>query len=956
MRREVGMLGVWAWVLGAGAALAQAPAGGERPEFSGRVVKVFDFEERAVNPNPVPRYWVRVHDASADESGRVAFPAWNNAELTYAGDDARALSASGEGAVRMPTSGGSTRLVLEPGVVPVFESADYAVAVKVRTRGLHAARARLTAQFLDREGNPIAASEKSTEPVLSEGAWRTIAVDMLGEYPGAAYLQARLEVLQPDQLLAAGESRERPNRQDFRGEAWFDDVSIVQLPRVEVRTNSPVNVISRPDRPELALLVRDLTGEALTMRLRVFDSEGVLVEASERPLGSGASAAKVMPNLTRMGWYRAILEIANGTSRVGSDFVDFVWLPGDGSDDGPDGVWASRVRGASPDRTRFGIVVNELPGRVLPDLPRMVRQVGSGAITLPLWSEVYTPEMGADPGGNFLSTVDTLLTNWQEVTLSLARVPEGLSRTTKADADDPWAVVGAGDGAWKGFLEPALDKLGQRVRRWQVGRAGDDRAFWKKDLSGDVARVGSALSRTVAGPVVVVPSRVDRGHAPGSLMYPSGASSLTAYVPDSWTAAGVREAVVRWQEEVGSAAWSPELTLAFGTHAPEDYGHAAGASELVKRAVEAWGAMGEGRAPNLVPNLALVQPWRLAGERRSSVMPVAELAAWRCLIDRLGDRRVLGRYATAPGVVCYVLGPAEGVGKERGGALVAWNEGEPGERASVEGYLGHGPLAVLDMFGNASEAPLGPASRTGRCAPGVRVAVTDRPVFIEGVDVELAMFLSSFRLDPEFIDTASESHEHALVLENPWRTGITGRVSVIEPARGENSGQREGRGRLREWRVSPRQNRFTLASGNAQRVPFTISFGPGVEIGPKEFVFELELSAETQYPPVEVRRFMEVGLSSVRVDLAQQRNEEGDAIVEASVTNLGKTPTTLTLTCFAPGFPRKTASVTGLAPGTQVVRRFAYPKAADTLAGQKVTLSLVDTEKNAKLNSSIRIE
>ncbi len=945
---------MWGLVLGAGVVAAQAPAGGERPEFSGRVVKVFDFEERAVNPNPVPRYWVRVHDAASDESGRVPFPSWNNAELRYTGDDASALSASGEGAVRMSTSGGSARLVLEPGVVPVFESADYAVAVKVRTRGLRAARARLTALFLDREGKAIAASEKSTEPMLSEGAWRTIAVDMLGEYPGAAYLQARLEVLQPDQLLVPGQSRERPNRQDFRGEAWFDDVSIVQLPRVEVKTNSPLNVISRPDRPELVLLVRDLTGEALTMRLRVFDSDGALVETSELPLGSGASGAKVTPRLTRTGWYRAILEIANGTSRVGSDFVDFVWLPGDGGGGGDEAgeMWAGRVRGSSPDRTRFGLVVNEVPGRVLADLPRMVRQVGSGSITLPLWSEQYTAEMGADPGGNFLSTVDALLTNWQEVTLSLARVPEGLSKTTKADADDPWAVVGGGDGAWKVFLEPALDKLGQRVRRWQVGRAGDDRAFWKKDVTGDVARVGSALSRTVAGPVVVVPSRVDRGHAPGSLMYPSGASSLLAYVPDSWTAAGVREAVVRWEEEVGGSAWSPELTLAFGTHEPEDYGHAAGASELVKRGVEAWGAMGEGRAPNL----ALVQPWRLAGERRSSVMPLAELAAWRCLIDRLGDRRVLGRYATAPGVVCYVLGPAEGVGKERGGALVAWNEGEPGERAYVEGYLGPGPIAVVDIFGNASEAPAGPASRTGRCAAGVRVAVTDRPVFLEGVDVELAMFLSSFRLDPEFIDTASESHEHALVLENPWRTGITGRVSVIEPARGENTGSREGRGRLREWRISPRQNRFTLASGNSQRVPFSISFGPGVEIGPKEFVFELELSAETVYPPVEVRRFMEVGLSSVRVDLAQQRTEEGDAIIEASVTNLGKTPSTLTLTCFAPGFPRKTASVTGLVAGTQVVRRFAYPKAADKLLGQKVTLTLVDTDKNAKLNSSIRIE
>ena len=51
-------------------------------------------------------------------------------------------------------------------------------------------------------------------------------------------------------------------------------------------------------------------------------------------------------------------------------------------------------------------------------------------------------------------------------------------------------------------------------------------------------------------------------------------------------------------------------------------------------------------------------------------MPRPELAAWRCLIDRLADRRVVATIETLDGITCYVLDAADSAPEARGGAVV----------------------------------------------------------------------------------------------------------------------------------------------------------------------------------------------------------------------------------------------------------------------------------------------
>ena len=60
-------------------------------------------------------------------------------------------------------------------------------------------------------------------------------------------------------------------------EAWFDDIAAVQLPRVELSTSSPVNVLTGAEPLEIKVSIRDLAGEPLTGVLTLQDASGTVI-------------------------------------------------------------------------------------------------------------------------------------------------------------------------------------------------------------------------------------------------------------------------------------------------------------------------------------------------------------------------------------------------------------------------------------------------------------------------------------------------------------------------------------------------------------------------------------------------------------------------------------------------------------------------------------------------------
>ncbi len=924
------MIGLLALLLAAAVASAQfeQPAG-SRPEVADRVVRVFDFEESTTNPFPVPRFWFRafgdtVAGARDHPLRHAGFPPWNQARLDYT------VAASGGGSVHLPTNGGSTCLRLDPGVIPIFEGGDYRVAALVRTQGLVHARARVVARFLDKANRPIAASEVVSAPVRPAD-WTPVVVTIRGDYPGAAFLQIDLMLQQPVQYVPAALGRHQIWSEDFTGGAWFDDVKIVQLPRVEMTTGSPANIVVAPDRPSIRTLVRDLTGEALRTRLTLYDMDGRVVDSVVRTVDASGQWSAWAPQAPAFGWYRATMDVIGGSGRVSSAFVDFVWLPP-----------ARRSLGLSDaDRLRFGLRMSRHEPARVADVVHLFTRSGAGAVAFPIWRAGLEAADVPAAINEVLPLVTAAVAAGQEPSFTLDEPPRALVAAAAVSIDDAIGVFSAPESSWEPFIDPFVEKFAQSVTRWQLGQVGIDHSARIMATGAGLGGLSAAIARLVAGPVLALPWPAELPRplsvpgAPGS----SGAWSLP--IPPAMPAAAVAALL---SEADPADETGMELVLA--TLPVDLYSRRDVSIDLARRVIEGWAA-GQNDA-----RFAITEPWTWVGLHRSQPMPAVEYAVWRHLADRLSGRRVVGRLPIAPGVTCYILAPREN-DPGRAGALVAWRDSVSSSDAVLDAYLGSAPVLAVDLFGNEAPVPTRPAGTTD--AGNHVVHLDEAPVFLEGVDVELARFVSTVRLDPSFVRPTLGEREHAIVVQNPWPELVTGRLAIVEPGGGVDN-------RDSSWRVTPRRSEFSIVPGGSVRIPITVGFGPAEESGVKDFVLDFRLETRKDYGTLRVRTPLEIGLKSINLELTSRSapNAGGpDLIVEAQVTNLGDQPLTAELTAYTPadtGFARSKASVSALPPGKSAVFRFPFVGGTEKLRGRSVIVAIQDVETGLRVNRAIKIE
>ena len=908
-----------------------------RPEGARRLLKLFDFEEKETNPDPIPHFWYRGQDDPSVPRVRPGFPSWNQAELEYGPGRGKF-----GGCVRMPTKGGSTSLMLDPGVLVVLPGADYVISAQIKTQHLSQAKARIVARFLDAQSKVIAGTEVSSALVESEGSWTPVSIELIGRREGTAFIQLELQVVQPAQVEPAKLGVHHVYAEDLDGVAWFDEVAVSQLPRIEFVANGAANIVTAPDRPRLSLLLRDLTGEELSSTLEVRGVDGDVVYRDARVLGTGAVHADWDPTLPKFGWYDADLRVRNKSGDVAHVKTTMVWLP-------PEDPMVM-ARTGPLERRRFGLLVTEWKRDLTESLPRVMHDLASGAVTLPAWSMDVTPERAAESATEMSGLLDALLSSGSQVTLGLPRVPTALASQVRVESDDVWAALAADGPDWKPYLAPILDAHGQSVRRWQVGSIGDDRAFWRSALKDDVTKLASEFSAFVAAPVIDLPWRIDR--AIDGL--PTNGVSATVVAPWQATEDAVVSFSRRWRED----GRSTPLTLVLEPRR-DGAGAREAADQLFRRAVLAWSELGSigGGEP---PTLAMEQPWRWSEERTPRAVPTALSAAWRAVTRALAGRVVIGEYRAITGVRCFVLAPRDTRLDEGVGALVLWNESAAADEAVLNSYLGEEKITVVDVFGNLEDAPLDPgyvapvADATGRVPvrhQPVRIPITASPIVVEGVDHRLVRFLASIELVPRDLPAVNTTHERSISFHNPWPGTLDTKFFVVSPGGIDSGGHRD-----RSWVVKPRASRATVLPGTTGTLPLTIAYPPSEEAGERPFVIDVEPATDHTYGLIRIQRFMSVGLPEMEMRLASIGLRNGDLIVEADIENTSGGPINVELTAFAPGVPRIKATISSLAPGGHVARRFNYPKGLKKLAGQQVYVSATMPDTTARLNKSVPIE
>lgn len=894
-----------------------------RPFAARRVVFQFDFEPNVDDVFKLPRYWDLAQDGSSATGPRPGFPAWNTAEF----DSSAAYS--GSRSVQLTTKGGSVSLRLQAGVIPVFPGTEHLVSARVQTRGLTHARAVVTARYLDKSNVPILGSESRSELISTlPGEWRLAIAPLAAGFKGAAYVQIDLEILQPERMGHAELDAHQVWAQDFAGAAWFDQVAVVQLPEVSIKTQSPLNIIQSPEKPRISVAVRDLTGEQITGHFTLQDAAGAVVDSALQPNAGGSSAWDWEPKVARFGWYRATLELRSEQRRVGATYIDLLWLP-------------PPIRPAhSQDSGRFSTILTELPADQRMRLPELIDAAGSGVVTIPIWSAETTSKSLEELTTGLIPVVERLGSADRRITFSLPRIPDALAFQLRLDPMKPLALFAAHEKEWGPFLVPLLDRYGQGVQHWQIGEASAGARPLDPSPS-DIAAASSLLSRLVPGPVIELPWSADLGSA----KYAKAPVEVLAVLPHEASDVGIPDLSATW-------ASFKVPTVVLDTLPQPAYSRLDTCIDLVKKATQLWASS------ELPPRLALVQPWDWPTGLHLTPMPRAQFAAWHNLIDRLRDRRYAGRLTPAPGITCIILGPAPGT--TRSGALAIWVESppQPGELGTVDLYLGDNPVDLVDVFGNRRS--LGPTAWTqpgngdkklSKPPTAHRIPVSDQPIFVENVDVDLAQFAAGFRLDPPFAASSKNEHEIAMVLVNPWKSRIEGTATVLEPGGLSTDPSL----RDRSWRITPRSLPFSIGPGEAVRLPMLVAFSGVEEAGPKDFLVEVELSGTKDYAPLRVHTPLEIGIADFQLDLVYQISGP-DVKVEAQITNRGKAISTYEVNGFAEGFARVKASVSDLPPGATATRMLAFPGGAQKLKGQKVSVNLQDISTQSRINRSVAIE
>ena len=164
--------------------------------------------------------------------------------------------------------------------------------------------------------------------------WKQLRIEMNSDFPQAAWLVLELQLLQP--ALYAGESlgQRTLHPQDIRGSAWFDDITVAQVPRVRLATQVPATSSGPTMRGLLDVSLSDSFTQDLVAQLIIRDADekivfqrsGALEMTADPKTPAQKHSIIRLPEL-RPGWYQAALSMTSQGKLLGTQALDLILLP-----------------------------------------------------------------------------------------------------------------------------------------------------------------------------------------------------------------------------------------------------------------------------------------------------------------------------------------------------------------------------------------------------------------------------------------------------------------------------------------------------------------------------------------------------------------------------------------------------------------------------------------------------
>lgn len=876
------------------------PARAPRPPavasgLSPRLVRFFDFEEPN-NSEMMPRDWYAIGrpEDTAEPSFRMmpvhrelidrgGYPAFNPVGFN------KPQREEGNHYLHLRADSGSVGAFAAMGSIVALPATDYLITARIRTTKLRHARARLSAGFVNQKGEWLEDGKVIGPDIGTALEWETVQLHMRGTSGDAAWLVVWVELLQPRERHGGTRPDEHTVLlQDIEAEAWIDDIAIWQIPRIILRTQSPVNIVRAPQKPIIRTDIRDHADQEAYAQIRIYDEHRRLVDEQQRVVGRGASRNWAWtPNLPGYGWYLADLQLSEDSQQqlgIGRSILTFLWL------------------GSEPElpmtaRPAFSLQLSGQSDEELALLPALMSATGLHHAALSVWDHDTGPS-DIDARQQFLGRLQVELgLRGTGLMMSFDPMTEAFAARTRSFADvlealgDPQAIADP-------MIRPVLRFWGQRVRRWITGPVIGNQTAFEANLDTRLAAAARQL-RTLAPDARILlpwtiwtePPAIDLANLNFAVEVPRAVSP--ANIPLL-----VEELRRRAARQAGRTINIESLFLDLPTaeHIRQDQR----VTEMMLRLIYSVSAE--------VPELVLSQVWTPAPDREAGMMPDPVLGAFSETARRLVGQRVVSAVPMGPGVRCLLL---DG---EQGPMLAAWVESDRAEQIEIDLDLGGTPR-IVDVWGNTPEIE----EQDGRH----RVTLGPRPIIITGIDGQMALLRAGFRLDQPFIRSNQIPQQRQLLLYNPWPRTIHGHFRITSP---------EG------WNIRPMQRTFSIPAHQQVAFPLSVQMFPRLETaGDHRLTVRLELSGEPTLS-VDLHADFQVGLQEVEldsmliVDPSNRPGEPGHAVVVQRLTN--RTDRTLSIRAFATlqGHPMRENPIPQLLPGQSLITRLRFNRGAPEAA------------------------
>ena len=862
-----------------------------------RVMQTFDFEERQFHYLDKPMYWHKVTD-------RVGFAHYATGMLNSQ------RSRSGQYSFKLACDGSSIGFQYDRRRIHAKPGSDFQVTTFVYLENAVTARAQIGCALTDRTGKVIPGSRGTSRLVGSteteaEG-WRRLDVFVPGNFPEAKFITIDLWLLQEEQWNQGDHLETHIFQRDVHAAAWFDDITVYQLPRVVLNTSVPGNVFTGEQVVSLNVQVEGVSSLDYQVRLTVRSADDELIRDEHWTLAGIEGAAKEhnieLPELTP-GLYRAELAIMSADLMIAARKLAFCKL-------------APLSAPLSTSGRDFGTVSLDIDSGDWDTAITMTRLLNARFLKRPVWRRQ------PDQPGAIISTADfdTKLIELQQSNIALvatfAEVPDDLAMQLSAGRRALLDVLSQDVDVWRSQVATVLVQYARQVPYWQIGADSHvPEHRWDPRIRSVVDTLRKEFTKVVSGTLLTVPVsslfRVNRSQL--------GTANVALMVSNVINPEQIPDYLEGFRRRELKNIWVTIEPLD-----AEQYGREYLLIDFAKRVAFAKKALAQAVFVN--------HPWHQSGHKAQMLTEPTELfVVFRTLADQLGGARYMGQFDIAPGIPALIFD------RNGQGCLFTWNnDHDPHSGAAppeVKVALGGEP-AMTDLFGNRTI----PKTTKGL----THLQITHWPVLLTDINIPLAMLRAGLELSPPVVEASITRQRLNLRFVNPFNVPISGRLRFMV-------GQSFGK----NWTIEPQSFSFALQPQQLFEQAIAMKFPRNELGGPKQLGAFFNIDADRTYSIAASVPF-EIRLAGIDVSIFTRRVQDTDMLIQMVVTNDGEDEVSLNSFICLPDGDYRELAISRLQPGASVPKNFLVRNAAQWL-GKYARIGLYDPKGTQRVNYHVEI-